>query len=94
MTRRRNPVSEFYISDADVAAKLGMNTSEWTATAKALERYGLPMRDPLFNNRRCWPAVSEFLIRRAIGDNGPSENGEVDGFVGFGVTIPRSKKTG
>ena len=36
----------------------------WDGVAVILERQGLPKRDPLFSNRRYWPAVDQFLRRR------------------------------
>ena len=35
----------------------------WTSAADVLERHGLPKRDPLFGNRRFWPAVEAFIHR-------------------------------
>jgi len=37
----------------------------WDSAVAVLEREGLPKRDPLFGNRRYWPAVEAFLRRRA-----------------------------
>lgn len=37
---------------------------DWDGVAQVLERDGLPPRDPLFGNRRYWPAVEAWLRRR------------------------------
>lgn len=54
-----------YKPEAEIARLVGMTTDEWEATATVLERSGLPQRDPLFGERRYWPAVRAFLDRRA-----------------------------
>lgn len=36
----------------------------WDGVTAVLERDGLPKRDPLFGNRRYWPAVAAWLQRR------------------------------
>jgi hypothetical protein len=75
-------VDKLYLSDKEIAARVGVTAHEWTATATVLERYGLPRRDPLFDNRRCWPAVEAFLIDRATPARTRPE-GECDGYKGF-----------
>lgn len=52
-------VTELYGPDAASAMSSG-----WDGVAKVLERDGLPKRDPLFGNRRFWPAVEAWLRRR------------------------------
>lgn len=54
-----------FLTDAEIAARLPMTTPAWEAAATVLERDGLPRRDPLFGDRRCWPAVRDFLLARA-----------------------------
>lgn len=54
-----------YVTEAEAAARLGMPLREWIGTATVLERDGLPRKDPVFNDRRYWPAVKAFLDRRA-----------------------------
>ena len=54
-----------YLTDKEIAAELGLKAEKWDSVAAVLERSGLPPRDPLFDERRCWPAVLEFLMRRA-----------------------------
>lgn len=36
----------------------------WKSAVAILEGEGLPRRDPLFGNRRYWPAVLAYLQRR------------------------------
>lgn len=54
-----------YLTDKEIAAELGLKPDKWETISLVLERSGLPPRDPLFDERRCWPAVLEFLMRRA-----------------------------
>ena len=53
-----------YLTEARIAEKIGVSVDEWRATALVLEGQGLPKRDPLFSNRRYWPACKAFLDRR------------------------------
>lgn len=53
-----------YVTEAEIAALVGMSAKEWEAAALVLERSGLPPRDPLFKNKRYWPACKAFLDRR------------------------------
>ena len=55
----RRIVTELYGTDA--AADM---LRDWDGVATVLERDGLPPRDPLFGNRRYWPAVVAWLRRR------------------------------
>lgn len=57
-------VSHLFMTDAEIAKEIGQKTDEFKATAVMLERKGFPMPDPLFNNRRYWPAVKAFFDRR------------------------------
>ena len=55
-----------YLTDQEIARELGVESRQWqTVIAPALEREGLPRRDALFDDKRCWPAVLEFLMKRA-----------------------------
>ena len=53
-----------YLTEAQIAHRLGVKAEEWRATAVVLERTGLPKPEILFGNRRYWPAVRSFLDRR------------------------------
>lgn len=62
---RREPIP-LYPSEERIAYEIygddaaSMLTS-WQATARILERNGLPKKNPLFGNRRYWPAVKNWL---------------------------------
>ena len=53
-----------YLSEKQIAARVGVGLRTWSIAASALEKAGLPKGDPLFCRRRYWPAVKEFLDRR------------------------------
>lgn len=65
----RRAAEPLFLTDAEIAARVPMAAPEWVAAAAALERDGLPRRDPLFGDRRCWPAVRDFLLARAGGQS-------------------------
>lgn len=67
-----------YLSDDEIAARLGIAAKLWRANAAVLAGSGLPAPDPLFGGRRYWPAVRAFLDRRA-GLAAPSPRQKVDG---------------
>lgn len=52
-------------TEAEIAALLGVSLELWRATARVLEKSGLPLGDPLFAGRRYWPAVRAYLDRRS-----------------------------
>jgi hypothetical protein len=91
---RRPTADPLFLSDAEIAGRIPMAVEDWEAQAPTLERHGLPKRDPVFGDRRCWPAVRDFLYRRAGGKmpgDGPERSvgtllqGEVsDGFRSAG----------
>ena len=64
-TASRQPVAAppLYMSEAQVAAMLGMTPADWKARAAVLAREGLPPVDPLMGGRY-WPAVRRFLDAR------------------------------
>lgn len=53
-----------YLTEAEIAARVGLSLQEWDAVASKLERVGLPTTDPVFKSRRYWPAVKAYLDRR------------------------------
>jgi hypothetical protein len=85
---------DFYLTDKEIARRLGMSVAEWTATASVLEKHGLPRKDALFQYRRCWPAVVNFLIERAT--PGPmAKSGTIpEGYLGFKPKRLRPGKNG
>jgi hypothetical protein len=52
-----------FLSEAEIARRLGQEPKEWNAKAIVLERHGLPQIDPLMGGRY-WPAVCAFFDRR------------------------------
>lgn len=56
--------SALYITDAQVAERIGLPTEDLKDMMPTLERSGFPLKDPLFNNRRYWPAIQAFLDKR------------------------------
>lgn len=57
-------VDSLYKTDEEIARLVGVGVDKWRANARVLERQGLPLRDPLFCERRYWPSVRAFLDRR------------------------------
>lgn len=78
MTARVEP--PLYLTEAEVAKRLGFELREWVGKAVVLERKGFPRQDAEFGNRRYWPAVRAFLDRRAgLGQDAPlATDGEED----------------
>jgi hypothetical protein len=56
-------MSDLFVTEAEIARRLGQTRHEWAAKAKVLERHGLPRRDPLIGGRY-WPAIVAFFNRR------------------------------
>ena len=91
-----------YLNDKDIAKQLGVDSAKWESVAVVLERDGLPRRDPLFDERRCWPAVLEFLLRRAgvCGNNAAAlvqNGGQYNGFKSKAARVgepPKQKREG
>jgi hypothetical protein len=61
-----------FLSEAEVARRLGQQLAEWKAKAIVLERRGLPRIDALMGGRY-WPAVCAFFDRRyGISNDNPT----------------------
>lgn len=55
-----------YVSDAEIMRRLGVGEKTIRVAIRELERSrGFPRKDPLFGEKRYWPAVRAFLDRRA-----------------------------
>lgn len=67
-----------YVTDAEIAARIGISLDDWKDVAAALEKAGLPAPEPLFRGRRYWPACKAFLDRR-YGLGGTSVPPTLDG---------------
>lgn len=62
-----------YLTDQEIAVRLGIATGLWRKNAAVLESSGLPRGDPLFGGRRYWPAVRRFLdVRAGLGGASPA----------------------
>jgi len=53
-----------FVTDGQIAERLGLTFDQFKAALHALEKSGFPMKEPLFENRRYWPACQAFLDRR------------------------------
>jgi hypothetical protein len=62
---RASAIDGLFLTEGEIAARLGLPLADWQAAASTLEKAGLPKADTLFNRRRYWPAVKVFLDRRA-----------------------------
>lgn len=76
-----NTSSSLFVADAQCAKRIGISTEELKKILPELERQGFPLKDPLFANRRYWPAVKAFLDRRhgLTEASGPGAFGPPDG---------------
>lgn len=55
-----------YLSDAELVKRLGIGEKTGRVAFRELERArGFPQKDPLFADKRYWPAVKAFLDRRS-----------------------------
>lgn len=61
-----DPLTQYplYISDKEIAARVGVCHRTWAASLRKLESEGLPRKNPDFANKRFWPAVVAFLAQR------------------------------
>jgi hypothetical protein len=59
----RRVTQPLFISENEVARRVGVTPVDWKAKAHILERDGLPKIDAMWG-MRYWPAVSNFLDRR------------------------------
>jgi hypothetical protein len=62
--RRMASTNAIFLTEAQVAARMGLSTDQLKAALPALTKSGFPTPDPLFFNRRYWPACEAFLDRR------------------------------
>ncbi len=61
-------MERLFLTEAEIADRVMSGDDRlqrWKGAAVLLERSGLPRPDPVFGNRRYWPAVKDFLDRRA-----------------------------
>ncbi|WP_062206725.1 hypothetical protein [Aureimonas sp. AU12] len=55
---------KLFLSDKEIATRLGVKGDLFPAIAQTLEKDGFPRRDPLFEGKRYWPACRTYLDRR------------------------------
>jgi len=53
-----------FVTDAQLAERIGLTTEQIKAKTSTLEKSGFPSKDVMFENRRYWPAVRAWLDRR------------------------------
>lgn len=53
-----------FLTEAQLAERMGISTDLLNTALPALSKSGFPMPDPLFGNRRYWPACEAFLDKR------------------------------
>lgn len=62
---------KLFVTEAECAERIGINTDGFKTIVSELTRQGFPLPDPLFANRRYWPAVRAWLDRRyGMGESG------------------------
>jgi hypothetical protein len=64
MTRRESHSGGLFLSEAEIARRLGQTPTQWAAQAIVLEREGLPRIDPLMGGGYL-RAVLAFFDRRS-----------------------------
>lgn len=69
-----------FLTEAQIAERMGLKTDQLKAALPALNKSGFPEPDPLFENRRYWPACQAFLDRRyGLAASSVDANPGVDG---------------
>jgi hypothetical protein len=59
-------MSDDFVHDAEIARRWGVSDKTARIAIRAFEKAGgFPPRDPLFGEKRFWPAVQAFMLRRA-----------------------------
>jgi hypothetical protein len=53
-----------FLTEGQLADRMGLTTEQFKIALPALTKSGFPQPDPLFCNRRYWPACEAFLDRR------------------------------
>ena len=66
-----------YVTDAEMLRRIGVSEKIGRTAVKELERRQVfPAKDPLFGNKRYWPAVRAFLdARNGVTTTPPMERG-------------------
>lgn len=81
-----------FVTEAQCAERLGLSLEQFKTASLAAAKSGFPMPDPLFANRRYWPAVRAWCDRRygMAGGNvhSPYAPDEQEPWKSKGVTAP------
>ena len=56
--------ASLFLTEGELAARMGIDLDMLKTALPALSQSGFPQPDPLFANRRYWPACEAFLDRR------------------------------
>lgn len=69
-----------FVTDAQLAERMGLPTVKLQELLPTITKAGFPAPDPLFENRRYWPACQAFLDRRyGLAASSPSAIPALDG---------------
>jgi len=60
------PEEGLFVSDVELYRRLGVGPRTGRIAVRSLQHSGFPPKDPLFGNKRYWPAVRAFLDDRYI----------------------------
>ena len=55
------PDTGLFVSDRELFRRLGVGPTTGRVAVRTLESQGFPRKQPLFGNKRYWPAVRHFL---------------------------------
>ena len=55
------PEGGLFVSDRELFRRLGVGPTTGRVAIRTLESHGFPRKQPLFGNKRYWPAVRHFL---------------------------------
>lgn len=83
---------KLFVTEAECAERIGLSTDEFKSIVSTLEKSGFPLPDPVFKNRRYWPAVQAWLDRRySLTDGaGPFPLDEVEPWKVGGKFVPQA----
>jgi hypothetical protein len=90
----RPPERDDFVTDAEIARRWKVSEKTARGAIRQLERVGFPKKDPLFANKRYWPAVKAFIDRRyGLGTAAPSGPSDIRSQEDWGEskTIRRSR---
>lgn len=72
--------ASLFLTEGELAARMGIDLPILQTALPALTKAGFPVPDPLFANRRYWPACEAFLDRRyGLSSSSPQGAPALDG---------------